>query len=98
MINHNCVCVYFALLKVQAGLTKNDHHTNGINSKDHNLDEGSDTVTFHDALNDQEGVEDATTIASDEEDVIIEDLELDEDADDRQPRLSDINFDQFSLC
>lgn len=55
-------------------------------------------MTFHDALNDQEGVEDATTIASDEEDVVIEDLELDEDADDRQPRLSDINFDQFSLC
>lgn len=88
-----------ALFKVNAGLIKNGHHPNGngTNSRD-NYDEGSDTVTFHDALNDQEGVEDATTIASDEEDVVIEDLELDEDADDRQPRFSDINFDQFSLC
>ena len=89
-----------ALFKVNAGLIKNGHHHpngNGTNSRD-NYEEGSDTVTFHDALNDQEGVEDATTIASDEEDVVIEDLELDEDADDRQPRFSDINFDQFSLC
>ena len=38
------------------------------------------------------------TIISDEEDVGLEDLELDEGADDRQPRCSDINFDQFSLC
>ena len=83
------------MLKVDAGLIKNG--TNGFKGKD-NLDEGSDTVTFHDALNDQTGAEDATTIISDEEDVGLEDLELDEDADDRQPRCSDINFDQFSLC
>ena len=93
------------MLKVDAGLIKNvkngHHNQNGITiSTKENVDnEGSDTVTFHDALNDQEGVEDVTTIAtSDEEDVVIEDLELDEDADDRGPRLSDINFDQFSLC
>ena len=91
--------MFISLLQVDAGLIKNGHHQNGNGfiSKD-NCDEGSDTVTFHDALNDQAGVEDATTIASDEEDVVIEDLELDEDADDRQPRMSDINFDQFSLC
>ena len=58
-------------------------------------DDGSDTVTFHDAINH----EDTGTayIESDEEDVLIENLELDEDTDDRLPRKSDINFDQFSL-
>ena len=87
------------LLQVDAGLILSNGNNNG-HSKENNDDNNSDTVTFHDALNDQEpGVEDApTTVISDEEDVLIEDLELDEDADDRQPRLSDINFDQFSLC
>ena len=76
-------------LKVEAGLV-----SNGIKAGIHSsTDDNSDTVTYHDALNDEEN--EAT---SDEEDVLIEDLDLDEDVDDRQPRVSDINFDQFSLC
>ena len=55
-------------------------------------DDNSDTVTFHDALNN-----DLSVGFSDEEDVLIEDLELDEETDDRQPRRSDINIDDFSL-
>ena len=54
-------------------------------------DDNSDTVTFHDALNSALSV-----VLSDEEDVVIEDLELDEETDDRQHRRSDINFDQFA--
>jgi len=54
-------------------------------------DDNSDAVTFHDALNN-----DITAAMSDEEDVLIEDLELDEETDDRQPRRSDINIDVFS--
>ena len=54
-------------------------------------DDNSDTVTFHDALNN-----DLSVALSDEEDVMIEDLELDEETDDRQHRRSDINFEQFS--
>ena len=49
------------------------------------------TLTFHDALN----VEDE--FISDAEDILIEDLELDVEMDDRNPRFSDINFDDFSL-
>ena len=56
-------------------------------------DDGSDTVTFHDAINHDDDV----YIESDDEDVLIDNLELDEDTDDRLPRKSDINFDQFSL-
>ena len=67
---------------------------NSVTMKETN-DDNSDTVTFHDALNQSQAEDNAT---SDEEDVLIEDLELDEDADDRRPRMSDINFDQFSLC
>ena len=55
-----------------------------------NNDNESDTVTFHDALNN-----DLSVALSDEEDVMIEDLELDEETDDRQHRRSDINFEQF---
>ena len=55
-----------------------------------NNDDESDTVTFHDALNN-----DLSVALSDEEDVRIEDLELDEETDDRQHRRSDINFEQF---
>jgi len=78
-------------MQVEAGLVSNG---NGIKAGIHSsTDDNSDTVTYHDALNDEEN--EAT---SDEEDVLIEDLELDEDVDDRQPRASDINFDQFSLC
>ena len=55
-----------------------------------NNDNESDTVTFHDALNN-----DLSVALSDEEDVRIEDLELDEETDDRQHRRSDINFEQF---
>jgi len=38
---------------------------------------------------------DLSVALSDEEDVRIEDLELDEETDDRQHRRSDINFEQF---
>ena len=65
----------------------------GIEKVEDSADDGSDTVTFHDAINH----DDAAYIESDEEDVLIDNLELDEDADDRLPRKSDINFDQFSL-
>ena len=65
----------------------------GIEKVEDSADDGSDTVTFHDAINH----DDAAYIESDEEDVLIENLELDEDTDDRLPRKSDINFDQFSL-
>ena len=71
----------------------NGTSVNSVTMKDTN-DDNSDTVTFHDALNEEQ----EENVTSDEEDVLIEDLELDEDADDRQPRMSDINFDQFSLC
>eukprot|EP00092_Neocalanus_flemingeri_P011053 GFUD01011901.1.p1 GENE.GFUD01011901.1~~GFUD01011901.1.p1 ORF type:complete len:835 (-),score=288.99 GFUD01011901.1:58-2562(-) len=53
-------------------------------------DDNSDTVTFHDALNN-----DLSIALSDEEDVLIEDLELDEETDDRQPRRSDIDIENF---
>ena len=65
----------------------------GIEKVEDSAEDGSDTVTFHDAINH----DDAAYIESDEEDVLIDNLELDEDADDRLPRTSDINFDQFSL-
>ena len=65
----------------------------GVEKVEENPDDGSDTVTFHDAINQ----DDTAYIESDEEDVLIDDLELDEDTDDRLPRRSDINFDQFSL-
>ena len=65
----------------------------GIEKVEDSADDGSDTVTFHDAINH----DDAAYIESDEEDVLIDNLELDEDTDDRLPRKSDINFDQFSL-
>ena len=55
-------------------------------------DDNSDTVTFHDALNN-----DLSVALSDDEDVLIEDLELDEETDDRQHRRSDINVENFSL-
>ena len=51
---------------------------------DSQSDDDSDTVTFHDAL-------------SDEEDVLIEDLELDEDFEGNKHRKSDIDIDDFSL-
>lgn len=91
MLNHLVLYNTLNFLKVEAGLVNNG---NGIKAGIHSsTDDNSDTVTYHDALNDEEN--EAT---SDEEDVLIEDLELDEDVDDRQPRASDINFDQFSLC
>ena len=73
---------------MEAGIVNGNgkHEENGT-------DDASDTVTFHDAVNHEE----AAYIESDEEDVLIDDLELDEDMDDRLPRKSDINFDQFSL-
>ena len=49
------------------------------------VEDESDTITFHDALNDEFSL-------SDEEDVSIEDLELDEESDDAQHRKSDINI------
>ena len=67
---------------------------NGSNTLKESNDDNSDTVTFHDALNHQQTTE---AVTSDEEDVLIDDLELDEDIDDRRPRVSDINFDQVSL-
>ena len=51
------------------------------------VEDESDTITFHDALN----VEFSFDL-SDEEDVSIEDLELDEGSDDAQHRNSDINI------
>ena len=65
----------------------------GVEKVDDSADDGSDTVTFHDAINHDDDV----YIESDDEDVLIDNLELDEDTDDRLPRKSDINFDQFSL-
>jgi len=75
-------------MQVEAGIV------NGNGKHEENVtDDASDTVTFHDAVNHEE----TAYIESDEEDVLIDDLELDEDMDDRLPRKSDINFDQFSL-
>ena len=51
------------------------------------VEDESDTITFHDALNDEFSLD-----LSDEEDVSIEDLELDEESDDAQHRKSDINI------
>ena len=51
------------------------------------VEDESDTITFHDALN-----EEFSFVLSDEEDVSIEDLELDEESDDGQHRKSDINI------
>ena len=51
------------------------------------VEDESDTITFHDALN-----EEFSFALSDEEDVSIEDLELDEESDDGQHRKSDINI------
>ena len=65
----------------------------GVEKVEDSADDGSDTVTFHDAINHDDDV----YIESDDEDVLIDNLELDEDTDDRLPRKSDINFDQFSL-
>ena len=65
----------------------------GMEKVEDSADDGSDTVTFHDAINHEE----TAYIESDEEDVLIDNLDLDEDTDDRLPRKSDINFDQFSL-
>ena len=67
---------------------------NGNDIKD---DDASDTVTFHDAINTEDTATATAYIESDEEDVLIDNLELEEDLDDRLPRKSDINFDQFSL-
>ena len=79
----------------------------GMEKLEDSGDDGSDTVTFHDAINHEDTTTATTTatatatatayIESDEEDVLIDNLELDEDTDDRLPRKSDINFDQFSL-
>ena len=78
-MNHWVLYNTLNFLKVEAGLVSNG---NGIKAGIHSsTDDNSDTVTYHDALNDEEN--EAT---SDEEDVLIEDLELDEDVDDRQPR------------
>ena len=71
---------------------------NGNENKDENCtDDASDTVTFHDAINTEDTATATAYIESDEEDVLIDNLELEEDLDDRLPRKSDINFDQFSL-
>ena len=51
------------------------------NNQEEDVDSDSDTVTFHDALSDDE--------------ILIEDLELDDD--DRAPRTSDIDFGDLSL-
>ena len=51
------------------------------------VEDESDTITFHDALNEEFRFD-----LSDEEDVSIEDLELDEESDDGQHRKSDINI------
>ena len=73
----------------------------GMEKLEDSGDDGSDTVTFHDAINHEDtatATASATAyIESDEEDVLLDNLELDEDTDDRLPRKSDINFDQFSL-
>ena len=55
---------------------------------DKKVEDESDTITFHDALNEEFSLD-----LSDEEDVSIEDLELDEESDDAQHRKSDINID-----
>lgn len=75
---------------IDAGLVANGNTSNGNDCPDDN----SDTVTFHDALNHQTTTE---VVSSDEEDVLINDLEIDDIDDDRCPRVSDINFDQVSL-
>ena len=41
---------------------------------------------------------DISDALSDEEDVIIEDLELDEEIDDREHRKSDINIEEFTFA
>ena len=50
------------------------------------VEDESDTIIFHDALN-----EEFILDPSDEEDVSIEDLELDEESDDAQHRKSNMN-------
>ena len=78
-------------MKAQAGIISGKE-----NQQENGTDDASDTVTFHDAVNHDDN---DAYIESDEEDVLIEDLPLEseEDMDDRLPRKSDINFDQFSL-
>ena len=77
------------IIKVQAGIISDKEHKHQENGT-------GDTVTFHDAVNHDD---DDSYIESDEEDVLLEDLplEIEEDVDDRLPRKSDINFDEFSL-